>query len=195
MSVVHTKAERKFIPHRFFLSASEHFIAMANHKHNGYYYEWLGAIILSALSIEAVGNSYGKVLIPNWRDLISERIKDKRGASPRLKLELVAQRCGVAPDFTTHPWLTIQKLTHFRDSVAHATRDSLEVERECTETDFGWVLTAALKADMETMITEEFARQSCDAVTQIISSLNKTLKPSELHELTYDGNESYAKMV
>lgn len=192
MSIVHTKTERIFNPHRLLLLGAQHHFRAAKERKAGWYYDWLGAIVLSALSIEAIGNSYGKVLISNWNDLIAERLEKKQGASPIWKLEVVAKRCGVTPDFECHPWLTARKLTRFRDLIAHAKREHLQVEDDCTKSDYGRVFRAKLESDVEAMITEDFARQSCDAVEQIVGAFNKTLKKAELHELAYEGHESHA---
>jgi hypothetical protein len=106
-------------PHLLLLRGAQHHLARAKEKREGWYYDWLGAILLSALSIEAIGNSYGKVLIPNWKELICDRITKKLGASPKWKLETVAKRCGINPDFKSHPWLTAHKLTDHRLRMMH----------------------------------------------------------------------------
>ncbi len=195
MSIVHTKTERRFNPHLLLLRGAQHHLRTAKEKRDGWYYDWLGAIVLSALSIEAIGNSYGKVLIPNWKELIADRIGKRLGASPRWKLEVVAKRCAINPDFESHPWLTARKLTEFRDLIAHAKRKHLKVEDDCTESDYGRIFGAQLESDVEAMITEDFASESCGAVEQIISALNKTLEIAELYELAIDGHESHAQVL
>lgn len=194
MSTVRAKTERSFNPHLLLLRGSQHHLSTAKEKKGGWYYDWLGAIVLSALSIEAIGNSYGKVLIPDWKEKVAGLLKSG-GASPIRKLQLVAERCGISPDFQSHPWLTARMLTRFRDRIAHAKREHLEVEDDSAESDYGRVFGARLVSDVEEMITEDFASQSCDAVEQIIAALNKTLKASELYKLTYDGHVSHAEIL
>jgi hypothetical protein len=137
MPTVRTKTERRFNPHLLLLHGAQHHLRTAKEKRDGCYYDWLGAIVLSALSIEAIGNSYGKVLIPNWKELIADRSNRNLGASPKWKLETIATRCGINPDFESHPWLTARKLTKFRDLIAHAKREHLKLEDDCTLTDYG----------------------------------------------------------
>lgn len=187
MSVVRTKTERKFNPHILLLRCAQNHLSTAKENGNGRYYNWLGAILLSALSIEAIGNSYGEFLIPDWKDFES--------ASPIAKLRLVAARCGVAPDFGRQPWQTARLLIVFRNRIAHAKPKHLKIEKDCTLDDYGQVFGMKLESDLEKMITEDFATKSCAAVEQIRSSLNKTLKASELHALAYDGHESQAQVV
>ena len=195
MSIVRTKTERRFNPHVLLLRGAQHHLETAKKNQPSCDYDWLAIIVLSALSLEAIGNSYGKVLIPNWKQLIGDLIRKKEGASPIKKLELVAARCGIQPDFASHPWLTARKLADFRDLIAHAKREHLKFEGDCNESNYGEILGAKLEADVEKMITEDFAKQSCEAVEQIVSALNKTLKESELYELTYCGHESQAEIL
>jgi hypothetical protein len=194
MSIVHTKTERNFNPHLLLLRGAEYHLNSAKEKKGGWYYDWLGAIVLSALCLEAIGNSYGKVLIRDWKERIAVFLKDGKGASPMRKLQLVAENRGINPDFTSHPWLTAKKLADFRNLIAHARREPLIQEDDCRESDYGWMFSATLKSNVEELITEEFATQSHDAVQQIISAFNYTLERKELYELTYDGNVCSAQI-
>ncbi|MGA2178306.1 MAG: hypothetical protein ABSH15_01795 [Verrucomicrobiota bacterium] len=121
MSVVRTKIERRFNPHLLLLRGAQYHLRTAKEKRDGCYYSWLGAILLSALSIEAIGNSYGEFLIPDWKDFES--------ASPIAKLRLVATRCDVTPDFGRQPWQTARLLIIFRNRIAHAKPKHLKIEK------------------------------------------------------------------
>jgi len=187
MSIVHTKTERKFNPHLLLLRGAQHHLRTAKEKEGGWYYNWLGAILLSALSIEAIGNSYGALLIGDWKDFES--------ASPIAKLRLVATRCGVKPDFGKQPWQTARLLIIFRNRIAHPKPEHLKLEKDCTLSDYGQIRYAKLESNLEKMVTEEFAIKSCDAVQQILTILNKTLKDAELHALTTDGQEYGAQVA
>ena len=134
MTTIHAKTERAFIPHRLLLRGAQHFLGMAKEMRGGWNHEWLGAIVLSALSIEAIGNCYGKLLIPDWKTQIGDRVRKKLEASLWWKLQTVAARCGINSDFKNPPWSTAKRLTDFRNLIAHATPEhSLEGERLCRE--------------------------------------------------------------
>jgi hypothetical protein len=195
MPIVRAKTERRFNPHSLLLRAAQHHLETAKQNKPGCYYDWLAVIVLSALSIEAIGNSYGKVLIPNWKELIADLVKKKQGASPIKKLQLVAAKCGINADFEKHPWATARNLTEFRDRIAHAKREHFKEERDCNMDNYGEVMGKRFYSDIEKVITEDFAKQSCEAVEQIIKDLNKTLKRDQLFELTYDGHESSARVM
>ena len=141
--------------------------------------------MLSALSIEAIGNTYGEVLIPDWKDL--------RECQSDSEAPAVATRCGINPDFNKHPWETSRRLILFRNRIAHAKPKSLKIDKnDCDDSNYLKVFNTRLESDLEKMITEDFAKQSCDAVDQIIHVMNKTRKPSELYELVLEGHESHA---
>jgi hypothetical protein len=187
MPIVRTRTERRFNPHLLLLRGAQYHLTAAHEKRDGWYYHWLGAILMSALSIEAVGNAYGEFLIPEWKDFES--------ASPIAKLRLVASRCGVKPDFGREPWQTARLLVVFRNLIAHAKPNHLKSEKDCTLSDYGRVFGVKLESKLEEMITEAFATKSCAAVEEIMSAFNKTLGPSERHALAYDGHESSAQVV
>jgi hypothetical protein len=187
IQVVRTKTERRYNPHLLLLRCADHYIAKAKQKKDGCYYEWLATILMSALTIEAIGNSYGERLIDEWKDFES--------ASPIAKLRLVATRCGVKPDFGRQPWQTARLLVHFRNLIAHAKPKHLEIKKDCTLIDYGQVFSANLESDLEKMITPEFASKSYDAVEEIRKAFNKNLKAPERYDLTYDGHVSQASVV
>jgi hypothetical protein len=188
MSIVRTKTERRFNPHVcLFLPAVQHHLRTAKEKKAGCYYDWFAVIVLSALSLEAIGNSYGDVLIPDWKDFES--------SSPKAKLRLIAHRCGIKPDFSKPPWATASQLLKFRNLIAHAKRKHFKEERDCDESNCRGGFGARFDSDIEKMITEKFAAQGSDAVENIIKALNKTLKESELHELYSCGPEIHAEIL
>jgi hypothetical protein len=188
MSRVRIKNERRFNPHRsLLLPSAEHFLRTAKEKKDGWYYDCLAAILLSALSIEAIGNSYGKVKIPDWNRF--ER------ASPIAKLRLVATSCGVKPNFGKEPWQTVERLIFFRNRIAHAKREHLKKEESCSVSDYGKKVYPKLEPDWVKMVNLDFASKSCNAVEQIIRAFERTLKDSELAELAVDGQEFSAQIL
>ncbi len=188
MAIVRTKAERRFNPHVcLFLPAVRHHLSAAKEMKAGHYFDSFAVIVLSALSLEAIGNSYGDVLIQDWDDFES--------ANPKAKLRLIAQKCGAKPDYNKHPSTTAWQLLKFRNLVAHTKRKHLKEEGDCAETDYGQVFGTKLESKIEEMITGEFAQQSADAVEQIIKAFNKTLTERVRHELNYCGREWHVEIL
>ena len=187
MSRIHVKVVRKFIPHRLLLTGAWHHLETAKERKEGYFWDWLGAILMSALCIEAIGNTYGEVLIPDWKDFES--------ASPVAKLRLVATTCGIEPDFTKHPWATARQLIRFRNRIAHAKPQQLTVEGDYTDTTYEQVFHARPESATEKMITADFATQGYDAVKKIIEVLSTSIDPSTLVEVEMDGWSSHASAI
>ena len=50
-------------------------------------------------------------------------------------------------------------------------------------------------SDVEEIITEDFATQSCDAVSKIMTALNETLNAEQLYKLAFDGRAFSAKIL
>jgi hypothetical protein len=68
MSRVYVKVVRKFLPHQMLVGAASHHLESAKKQVPGYFYERLSSLMFSALAIEAIGNTYGEVLIQSWKD-------------------------------------------------------------------------------------------------------------------------------
>lgn len=187
MPRVHVKVVRKFIPHRLLLTGAWHHLETAKERRAGYFYDWLGAILLSALCIEAIGNTYGEILIPEWKDF--------ENASPIPKLRLVATACGIEHNFDQHPWATARQLIRCRNRVAHARPQQLKVEGNYAETTYLQVFRSKPESTLEKMITEEFAIQGYDAVEKIIQTLSTAIDPSKLVEVEMDGWSSHASAI
>jgi hypothetical protein len=187
MSRVHVKVVRKFIPHRLLLTGAWHHLETAKERRAGYFYDWLGAILLSALCIEAIGNTYGEVLIPEWKDFES--------ASPIAKLRLVATACGIEPKFDEHPWATARELIRYRHRIAHARPQQLKVEGNYAETTYQQVFHSKPESTLEKMITEEFAIQGYEAVEKILETFSAAIDRPTLVEVEMDGWSSRASGI
>lgn len=187
MSRVRVKIVRKFLPHRFLLNGVWHQLETAKEHKTGYFYDWLGAILLSALAIEAIGNTYGEALIKDWKDF--------EPASPIAKLRLVADECGVKPDFDKHPWETARRLIRFRNRIAHAKPQLLNVEDEHTDATYQKAAFTMPESDLEKMITDEFAIQGYDAIEKILEEFSKKIEPSKLVDVEMDGWTSVATAI
>ncbi len=187
MSRVRVKVVRKFLPHRFLLNGAEHYLTTAKEHVTGVFHDWLGAILLSALAIEPIGNTYGEVLITKWKDFES--------ASPIAKLRLVANECRVNPDFNKHPWHTARRLIQFRNHIAHAKPQQLAVERDYTVATYQRGIHEMPESDLEKSVTEEFAIQGYDAIEKILEELGANIEQSKLADLEMQGWSSEASAI
>ena len=120
MSHVRIKVARKFVPHAMLLNAAARALESAKTKNEAFWWDWLSTLLYCSLSIEAIGNTYGETFIPQWRHFES--------ASPLAKIRLVAERCGLQPHFGLHPWAIVPELIRFRNAIAHAKPEDIEVD-------------------------------------------------------------------
>jgi hypothetical protein len=163
MPDVRIKVVRKFVPHAMLLGAASNAIASAKAKSEGYWWDWLGAILYCSLSIEAIGNTYGETLIGRWQDFES--------ASPLAKIRLVAEHCGLQPDFSIRPWQIVRDLIRFRNLVAHAKPEQVLVDAVHRHEDYERYLYAKPESKIEKVVTAHFAQQSYDCVREILRLL------------------------
>lgn len=87
-------------------------LANAKEQHDGWLYECMTSILISAFSFEAFLNLVGERLFPFWSDV-------ERPLQLMTKLKIVLQRTGVNPDFGARPYQTLTALLRFRNSLAH----------------------------------------------------------------------------
>ena len=179
MSKVKVNVARLFVPHSMLLSAADKAIKSASLKEVGYWYDWLSAILFCSLSIEAIGNTYGETFIHRWKDFES--------SSPAAKIRIVAEHCGLNPDFSKHPWSSVPELISFRNRVAHAKLEDIKVESLHHVDHYQKHLYSMPASKLEKMVTEEFARNSYDCIYEILLLLGAALPSSKVIELEMGG--------
>lgn len=179
MSHVLIKVARKFVPHAMLLDAAARALEAAKTKTEAYWWDWLGTILYCALSIEAIGNTYGETFIPRWRDFES--------AAPLAKLRLVAERCGLQPDFSERPWSIARELIRFRNRIAHAKLEDILVEAVHPQEEVEKYLYAKPESKLEKMVTERFAQESYDSIYEILRLFSTGLPVDILFQLETGG--------
>ncbi len=113
--------ERKFSAHHLLIRTARLALDDAKAKRPGWFNSQLVAITLCALSIEAICNSIGDRVIPNWKDFES--------SSPIAKLRILCDHLKVHYDTSEEPWTSARWLYKFRNLIAHA-KPELILEEE-----------------------------------------------------------------
>ena len=160
MSHVRIKVARKFVPHAMLLSAAARALESAKSKTEAFWWDWLATILYCSVSIEAIGNAYGETFIPQWNHFES--------ASPLAKIRLVAERCGLKPNFAQHPWAIVPELIRFRNAIAHAKLEDIEIDEVRPTEGYERYLYAKPESKLEKMVTERFAQQAYDNIYEIL---------------------------
>lgn len=178
MSQVRIKVARKFVPHAMLLNAAARALESAKTKTEAFWWDWLSTILYCSLSIEAIGNTYGETFIPQWKHFES--------ASPLAKIRLVAERCRLQPDFGQHPWAIVPELTRFRNAIAHAKLEDIEVDEVYPKEDYEKYLYNKPESKLEKMVTERFAQQAYDNIYEILRLFSTGLPIDLLVQLEMD---------
>lgn len=186
MATVEVTNEFWWNAHTTLLDGAHHFLEKAREKRPGCFYDWLGAILLSALAFEAIANGFGKALIPDWSEKVrGDKSKGDGGAGTLRKMELVAEQCKTSVgEWKSDPWKTAKSLKVLRDEICHASRTTLvEKFSDRDETNYGAVFGKRLPAWLEHEVTEEFAVRACKAVREVVSKLLEALPDAQRHRL------------
>jgi hypothetical protein len=142
------------------LNAATRALESAKTKTEAYWWDWLGTILYCSLSIEAIGNTYGETFVSRWQDFES--------ASPVAKIRLVAEHCGIQPDFFARPWSIVPELIRFRNRIAHAKLEDISVEKIHPREGVEKYLYAKPESKLEKMVTQRFAQESYDCIYEIL---------------------------
>lgn len=151
----------------------------AESKAPGWLYQELVAMTFSALSLEALGNSFGEIFIDRW--------KDYESASPVAKIRILGDRLGVPIDFSVEPWAAVLWLVKFRNQVAHARPEKIVFDKIMTREDFEKSRTEYPKSNMELGISLEAAKRAVSAVEKIHEVFCAAVPLTELEGLLGDG--------
>ncbi|KAA5541900.1 hypothetical protein FYK55_17030 [Roseiconus nitratireducens] len=98
----------------------------AQKKRDGYFYEAMASVVLSAFKFEAFLNHLGPRVFSFWADV--ERLPHAN------KLEILATELNVTIDRSRRPFQTLTELFRARDGVAHGKPEFLETKTEETAT-------------------------------------------------------------
>jgi len=111
--------KRNYSPHHMLIGAARMALEDAKEKKPGYFYNYLITITFSALSLEALGNAFGKRLIDRWKDFES--------SGPIAKLRIICEHLDIKANFKEDPWLATIWLIKMRNKIAHAKPQKIDI--------------------------------------------------------------------
>lgn len=160
MSKIRIRIARKFVPHTMLLEAASRALESAKGKTEGQWWDWLATLLYCSLSIEAIGNSYGETTVPNWKEFES--------ASPIAKILLVAERSGLQPDFGKQPWGLLREMITFRNKIAHARMEEINIDESHPQDDWERHFYNIPQSKLERLVTAKFAERSLQGIYDIL---------------------------
>ncbi len=151
--------ERSFAPHHTFLGAARVSLELAKARSRGSHHHEFTAIVMSALSIEALANAVGARVMGDWKDFES--------SSPWAKLRLLCESLNIAFTRTIEPWSTAKWLCGFRNKAAHAKPEDLLEVKQIPDDAFDQERFTWPESSLEHEITLGNAKRAYAAVEQI----------------------------
>ena len=174
--------ERTFSAHHILLRTARRALERAEADEEGSMLEALTALTFAALAVEAICNSIGETVIPDWKDFES--------ATPIAKSRLIAEHLEVTYDKAGNPWQTVRWLVGFRSKIAHAKLEVVTEEKILTQAEAEQQRFDIPESKLEKDITVKNASRAVAAVENFMDMLVAKV-PEELRiGLRADGFES-----
>ena len=148
--------KKTFSAHHMLMNAAFLQLEAARETENSQFNSLLAALTLSSLSVEALANSVGERVVPDWRDFES--------LSPLGKLRLLAEKLSIEFDRNVEPWTSVCWLGIFRNRIAHAKPEELLETKLVTQEKLDRNPFAAPQSKLERDVTVANATRAVDAV-------------------------------
>ena len=171
MTSMFVTKERAYSPHHTLLGAARVCLGLAEAKQPGSHYHEFTAMVMSALSLEALANSVGSRLITDWGDF--------ECSSPWAKLRTICETLRLDFDRNKEPWSTARWLCGFRNKVAHGKPQDLLLTKRVPEEAYETEMRSPLDSWIESQISLGNAKRAYKAASDIKLAFSQAL-PDEL---------------
>lgn len=158
--------ERFYNPFAELAHASGVLLDTAKGLKDGYFYQWMSSILVSAFALEGFLNLIGQRLFPCWKRL-------ERRLSPIAKLELIAHAAQAPLDHNARPYQTIGKLFKFRNDLAHPKPQRLRPKPSREQGDLESIRRNYPRVPWEAECSAEFAQRVREDVAAVSQALCK----------------------
>ena len=165
--------EHVFLPYTLYLDSAKYFCAEMERKESVSWYDLLAAVTLLGLSVEAIANTFGELVIADFKDFES--------SSPKAKLRLICESLGVEFNRSKVPFVDVLHLLKVRNQLAHPKYQSLRYEStemplQAAREHYGRL--GEILHDIEKSLTPELAHRSLKAVLTLTTTLRAAVKPA-----------------
>ncbi len=163
------REHRKFGPHLLLSDAAKHSLDRAEEKKDGYIHDLLAAMTRLALALEAMANSFGKVLLK------TEQWPEFEKRCPRMKIEEVCKILNISVVWQDKPWNFARWLLCFRNSIAHAKFEKIDDSRTLPLKACGNLKKNKPASKLEKKVTFGNAKRAVETVRSIMYMLCERL--------------------
>jgi hypothetical protein len=160
-----------FFPYTPYLDSANHFCSELERKEYVGWYDLLASVTLTALSVEALVNTIGELVVHDFKDFES--------SSPAAKLRVICQTMGLEFNRTKKPFAEVMNLLRIRNRLAHPKYKHLRYESPempIEEARRHYHEVGEVLHDIEKSLSPDIARKSLDAVVDLAQMLRATLK-------------------
>lgn len=121
--------------YNMFSAISIHQIEQAKKEEDGHKFRWIiPAMVFSAFKLEAMCNSFGSALFPQWEEYEQLKLKGK--------VLLISNAYELEVDFGVEPWQTINEVIRFRNDLVHSKPRTIKETQTLVKMDNGNLLGA-----------------------------------------------------
>lgn len=191
MTTAKVVQERVFFPYTPYLDSATHFCSEMKRKEYVSWYDLLAAVTLLSLSVEALANTIGELVVQNFKDFES--------SSPKAKIRIICERVGVEFNRNKTPFAEIIHLLKVRNQLAHPKYQALRYESKempLVEAQKHYHELGEILHDVEKSLTPEMAQKSLLAVVNLAKTLRATVDPkvfqSSSKRIVIGGQDPYA---
>lgn len=177
-----------FFPYVMYLDSARHFCGEMTRKEYVSWYDLLATVTLLGLSIEALANTIGELVVPDFKDFES--------SSPKAKIRIICERTGIDFNRNKSPFAEVMHLLKVRNQLAHPKYQKLYYESKEMPLELAqkhYRELGEILHDIEKSLTPEMAQKSLTAVINLSASLRATLDPklfqSSSKRLVIDGKD------
>lgn len=103
--------KRVFFPHTIYLDTAEHFCAALDRKELVSWYDLMACMATTALSVEAILNTFGHIAIKDFGDF--------EACTPLAKIRILCEELEIEFDKSRSPFNSILQLLKLRNKFAH----------------------------------------------------------------------------
>jgi hypothetical protein len=164
MPNIKIKAERQYSAHHSYFKIAKDSLSLANEKGPKQKNHVMIAIVFSALSLEAICNFIGDLIIEDWQDYES--------CNPKSKLRVISACLVKKMDKNIEPWASVYWLMNLRNKIAHPKPQKLKSNCVISVEDFDkYENREPPQADLERQFVTRNAKRAVDAVDALLKVL------------------------
>jgi hypothetical protein len=193
MTLAKVVQERVFFPYTPYMESAKYFCEELSRKDHASWHDLLAATTLLSLSVEAIANTIGELVVPDFKDFES--------SSPRAKIRIICETIGLEFDRNKSPFIEILNLLKIRNQLAHPKYQRLRYESKkmpLEQAQKHYNELGEILHDIEKALSPEFAKTSLSAVTMLAGKFRAALDPklfqTSSKRLVIDGVNFFAPL-